>query len=234
MSDSRKNNFIQIESLWMRVPDHIFGLAISRDSSGEADTIDESFWCRNLVQTNWKETTGLTFDLEWGGVVKLAFPWAVYQVKSTQNSDVLSEAALGAEMALRMLNDLALEPGRPDERRAYQTPTSDCFQVFAFTSEGPKWKIYICFRVKDIEGKKFANETSAFEMKRIWTGNISHETDAWTLIALIGQIREWARTEHRCFVFNHLRKWNNYYESLNAHSEQKPEQDKGASEGPKA
>jgi hypothetical protein len=66
-------------------------------------------------------------------------------------------------MALRMLNDLALEPGRPDERRVYQTPTSDCFQVFAFTSEGPMWKIYVCFRVKDIEGVGGAivNEISA-------------------------------------------------------------------------
>ena len=56
-------------------------------------------------------------------------------------------------MALRMLNDLALEPGRPDHPRVYQTPTSDCFQVFAFTSEGTVWNIYLCFRTKDIELK---------------------------------------------------------------------------------
>jgi hypothetical protein len=68
----------------MRVPDFIFGLTVPGEKFGDTNTTectDESFWYRNLVQMDWKETTGLVFDLEWKGAVKLAFPWAVYQAK---------------------------------------------------------------------------------------------------------------------------------------------------------
>ncbi|KAI9767543.1 MAG: hypothetical protein M1840_005580 [Geoglossum simile] len=218
--DIRKLNFIEIESRGMRVPDFIFGLAIPSDGSGEANTIEcisETSWYRNL----------------WKGAVNLAFPWAVYQAQKTQNSAVLLQAALRAEIALRMLNDLALEPGRPHEHQVYQTPTSDCFQVFAFTSEGPIWKIYVCFRIKDVELNEFSDESSAFEIKPIWTGDITHERDAWKLISHIHQIREWAGTEHRRFVMRHLYKWNNYYESLNTHREQETAQDLKVSEDSK-
>ena len=65
--DNREGNSVQIESREMRIPDSIFGLTIPRGGSGE------SLWYRNVVQTNWKETTGLIFDLEWKGATKLAF-----------------------------------------------------------------------------------------------------------------------------------------------------------------
>lgn len=104
-------------------------------------------WWRNLIQEDWKRTTGQVFDLDWKGS-RLAFPWGVYEAKLAEDPSTKREAAIAAELALRMLHDLALVPGPPLEQRPYQTPTSDCFQVFAFTSEGPVWNIYVCWKIK--------------------------------------------------------------------------------------
>ena len=70
-------------------------------------------------------------------------------------------------------------------------------------------------------------------MKCIFTGDIAREQDAWALLSFIHRIREWARTEHRCFVIKHLYKWNKYYESLSTCGEQKIKQDLKVGEDPK-
>lgn len=129
-------------SRWDSASDYTFGLAIPQDASRTRP------W-RNLIQDNWKDVSGLMYNFSREGQSRLAFPWAVYEAKKG-NCDVLHQAALSAEICLRMLNDLALEPGLPNDLRPYQTPTSDCFQVFAFTSEGPIWTIYVCSRVKNV------------------------------------------------------------------------------------
>ena len=104
------------------------------------------------MEIDWEETTGLEANLDWLGYSNfdklMAFPWAVYEAKETEDPSAKVEAAVAAELFLRILNDLALVPGHPKKERPYQTPTSDCFQVFAFTSEGPIWNVYVCLRAK--------------------------------------------------------------------------------------
>lgn len=50
-------------------------------------------------------------------------------------------------------------------------------------------------------------------MKHVWKGEITNVKDAWALTSLVKQIREWAHTEFKSFVVQHLRQWNEYYEN---------------------
>jgi hypothetical protein len=159
----RESNFIRIESDGVRVPLNILGLNITTDDldepkdESEPSHSEDPWWC-NLLQTDWAEITGLSFDFK-SKDRELAFPWAVFGVGTAKSPEVLSQVAFGAELALRMLNDLALEPGPPNIRRPYQTPTSDSFQIYAFTLVGPVWKVYNCKLVREHCGKDYVLRT---------------------------------------------------------------------------
>ena len=93
------------------------------------------------MEADWKEITGLASNLGWYDYLcrgkLMAFPLAINQAKERKDPSDREKPAVAAELLLRILNDLALVPSCPNEERLYQTPMSDCFQVFAFTSEDP-------------------------------------------------------------------------------------------------
>jgi hypothetical protein len=138
----------------------------------ESTSLDEgtgdpaSAWWRVLVKEDWEKITGLASNMEWYKYPSrsklMAFPWAVYEAKEREDPSAKEEAAVAAELLLRILNDLALVPGCPNEERLYQTPTSDCFQVFAFTSEGPMWNVYVCLRAKRTVHAVFGRDEPSF------------------------------------------------------------------------
>ena len=49
-------------------------------------------------------------------------------------------------------------------------------------------------------------------MLHILKGDIIDSEDAWILMSLVRQIRQWGLTEFSDFVVQHMRQWNKYYE----------------------
>lgn len=87
--------------------------------------------------------TGLIVDGRWGEV-NLIFPWAVYEAKKRATSCDAAEYQVfhAAQVYLGMLEDLARNPDDPTQ---FQTPESDKYQMFAFTSSGAYWIVYAVY-----------------------------------------------------------------------------------------
>ena len=215
-----------------RRPDQTFGLASYDDSktpkhagkqhhgcfigtraaSDNTDFPNALFKSRLLKQV-YCNSTGLVVDGLWGDV-DLVFPWGVYEAKKTAQAykAVKKQIFRAARIYLGMLDDLARSPDNTDE---YQKPDSSSrYQVFLFTSCGPRWEVWIacnyCGRGVSIVSDMRATQqlTKATQMvDRIWSGNICEENKAYDLLCIMEQIHNYAVTKHRDFVVEHLQAW---------------------------
>ena len=156
------------------------------------------------------------------------FPIGCLESQGREDPSARGEAAVAAEPPLRILDNPAWVLGCPNKERSYQTLISNYFQVFAFTSKGLIWNMYVYLRagrtvqaVFRADEPPFVSPTQTFdllicrkrqEMCYIWKGDITEEKDAWILISLVRQVQQWALTEFSGFVVRHMRQWNNYYE----------------------
>jgi hypothetical protein len=144
-----------------RRPDQTFGLASFQDNisvgrqglrnsstSAESSSFDIEFptalFKSRLLNQVYCHSTGLVVDGLWGDV-DLVFPWGVFEAKKTSRAcddDAAKKQIFrAAEIYLGMLDDLARSPHNVDE---YQnSESSSGFQVFLFTSCGPKWEVWI-------------------------------------------------------------------------------------------
>lgn len=131
-----------------RIPDCPFGLSVSKKT---ADVTSGPTSAKSLL--NYEDLrhllldphSGLISDPKWLSL-DLAFPWAVYEAKKTKTDSVVEQIRRSSEIYLNMLHDLCLEPGLPESARHYQNFEDTQFQVFAMTSEGPFWTLYVCYR----------------------------------------------------------------------------------------
>lgn len=214
-----------------RRPDQTFGLASYDDSnppnhaakqdryfstraaSQETDFPKALFKSRLLKQV-YCNSTGLVVDGLWGDV-DLVFPWGVYEAKRTAQAyeAVKEQIFRAARIYLGMLDDLARSPDNIDE---YQKPDSSLrYQVFLFTSCGPRWEVWIACNycgqgVSNISSdpRTTSRLTKATQMvDRIWSGNICEENKAYDLLCIMEQIHNYAVTKHRDFVVEHLQAW---------------------------
>lgn len=136
-------------------PDCSFGLAVDDEDDSEEDTNailtskgSLNAKCLRDLFLHWK--TGLTSDpkiMNFG----LAFPWAVYEAKKGAASNVYMQIERASEIYLRVLHDLALLPGKSDIPRAFQSEQSSHFKIFSWTSEGPNWKMFVCYHRRQPE-----------------------------------------------------------------------------------
>jgi hypothetical protein len=99
---------------------------------------------RILLQMEHRES-GLIVDGIWGEA-NLMFPFAVYEAKKSEETWETAEYQIhsACKSYLAMLDDLARSP---IDVTKYQSQDSDRYQLFAFTSCGSYWKVYIiwCF-----------------------------------------------------------------------------------------
>lgn len=90
---------------------------------------------------------GLIVDGVWGKT-DLLFPFAVYEAKkrainSTQAEDQIHHAC---RTYLGMLDDLVRNP---DNVAEYQTEESSKYQLFAFTSCGSYWQVFVSWNMRN-------------------------------------------------------------------------------------
>ena len=123
-----------------RIPDCTFGLSVSDNSSSESLLGIEC-----LRELFLHPECGLVSDPKWLSF-HLAFPWAVYEAKKTRSDPVFDQVRRSSEIYLNILHDLCLRPGHPESARAYQNGEKEQFQVFSMTSEGPYWRLFVCYR----------------------------------------------------------------------------------------
>ena len=90
---------------------------------------------------------GLVVDGVWGSV-GLIFPFAVYEAKKRATSFEEAEEQIyhACKTYLAMLDDLARDPNNVAE---YQTKESSRYQLFAFTSCGSYWQVYVAWNFLD-------------------------------------------------------------------------------------
>ena len=90
---------------------------------------------------------GLIVDGIWGES-NLIFPFAVYEAKKCAATWEQAEGQIhhACQTYLAMLDDLARDP--TDVAR-YQSERSPRYQLFAFTSCGSYWKVYIAWHIED-------------------------------------------------------------------------------------
>ena len=86
---------------------------------------------------------GLVVDGVWGKT-DLVFPFAVYEAKKRASSykDAEEQTYHACKTYLAMLDDLARNP---DNVAEYQTAGSSKYQLFAFTSCGSYWEVYVAW-----------------------------------------------------------------------------------------
>ena len=128
-----------------RIPDCTFGLSVKNvHLEAEQKDLLSSEILRDLF---WHPQSGLISDPKWLSF-ELAFPWAVYEAKKIKADPVVAQVRRSSEIYLNMLHDLCLLPGPPGSARPYRINERSHFQVFSITSEGPSWKLYVCYRRK--------------------------------------------------------------------------------------
>lgn len=136
-----------------RVPDCSFGLAVGdellSENLGSVLTSKGVLNSKCLKDFLWHWKSGLISDPKLLNF-SLAFPWAVYEAKKDYSEQMVEQIERASEIYLRLLNDLVLQPGRPETAREFQTQESSRFQIFSFTSEGPNWKVYVCYRKSEV------------------------------------------------------------------------------------
>ncbi|KAL7906939.1 hypothetical protein GGI35DRAFT_487408 [Trichoderma velutinum] len=140
---------------------------------------------------------GLVVDGTWGKT-ELLFPFAVYEAKKRATNDQQAEDQIyhACRTYLAMLDDLARNP---DNVAEYQTEESSKYQLFAFTSCGSDWQVFIAWnRLRDCDCR----------IKTIWTGDVRDCRQARDLICIVDQIQDYAVHHHRPFVMNHLEAWH--------------------------
>lgn len=86
---------------------------------------------------------GLIVDGVWGKA-DLIFPFAVYEAKkrATSFDDAEEQIYHACRTYLAMLDDLARNPNNVSE---YQSEESDKYQLFAFTSCGSYWQLFVAW-----------------------------------------------------------------------------------------
>ena len=90
---------------------------------------------------------GLIVDGVWGKT-DLVFPFAVYEAKKRASSFEEAEGQVyhACKTYLAMLDDLARNP---DNVAEYQSEDSSRYQLFAFTSCGPAWEVFVAWKLLD-------------------------------------------------------------------------------------
>lgn len=86
---------------------------------------------------------GLVVDGKWGKT-DLVFPYAVYEAKKRGSGyeDAKQQIYHACRTYLAMLDDLVRNP---DNVAEYQTTDSEKYQLFAFTSCGSYWEVYVAW-----------------------------------------------------------------------------------------
>ena len=107
-----------------------------------------------------------------------------------------------AQIYLGMLDDLARKPFNVNKYQSEQS--SNLYQVFLFTSCGPKFTIRIAY-----------NSLNRCMVNTIWTGDIRDENTAFELLCMMDQIQWHAVAKHRDFVIRHIEPWLQARETYN-------------------
>jgi hypothetical protein len=89
--------------------------------------------------------SGLIVDGVWGEA-SIVFPFAVYEAKkrSMTYADAARQIYHACQAYLAMLDDLARDPV---DVRKYQSKESGAFQLFAFTSCGSAWTVFVAHQM---------------------------------------------------------------------------------------
>jgi hypothetical protein len=90
---------------------------------------------------------GLVVDGVWGKT-DIVFPFAVYEAKKRAGSYEQAEDQIyhACKTYLAMLDDLARNPNNVAE---YQTKESSQYQIFALTSCGSEWQVFLAWNWSD-------------------------------------------------------------------------------------
>jgi len=150
LSDKRKYEFKTTDKatamvdIKFKIPDATLGLASYRHEELDAtsrefcSTAHPSLAKDALMLQMFLRKCGLVVDPKWGNP-DLLFPFGVYEAKKSPiyHEDAKSQVYHAATTYLSMLDDLARNPQKLAE---YQSPDSDKYQIFCFTSAGPQWR----------------------------------------------------------------------------------------------
>ncbi|KAI1120973.1 hypothetical protein F5Y10DRAFT_257328 [Nemania abortiva] len=149
-------------------------------------------------------TCGLIVDGVWGEA-NLVFPFAVYEAKKRASSyEAAKEQVYHAcTTYLAMLDDLARDPNDVSQ---YQTSESSKYQIFAFTSSGPYWQVFVVW-----------NQWNQCYIETIWEGDITNGRRTFELIRIVDQIQNYAAHQHRPFVLKHLEAWHSKRQKSSEH-----------------
>ncbi|KAL6693215.1 hypothetical protein J3F84DRAFT_401105 [Trichoderma pleuroticola] len=127
---------------------------------------------------------GLIVDGTWGKT-ELLFPFAVYEAKkrATNYGQAEDQIYHACRTYLAMLDDLARNP---DNVAEYQTEESSKYQLFAFTSCGSYWQVFMAW-----------NMLHDCMVETIWEGDV----------------KEFMH-HHRPFVMKHLEAWHTRHQKM--------------------
>ncbi|PKK40972.1 hypothetical protein CI102_15222, partial [Trichoderma harzianum] len=213
--DKRPYEFLDVDkagkkTVKKRIPDATFGLRSYDDFFLKRGYICDTPDCKedhttmqpdkrlldgDLQSMMHDPQCGLIVDGVWGKT-ELLFPFAVYEAKkrainSTQAEDQIHHAC---RTYLAMLDDLVRNP---DNVAEYQTEESSKYQLFAFTSCGSYWQVFVSWNMR--------NDCM---VETIWEGDVKEWGRAFDLICIVDQIQDFAVHHHRPFVMKHLEAWH--------------------------
>lgn len=192
-----------------RIPDATFGLKSYDDYDLKRGYICEAPDCKEdhssmqpderlsqnrLRSMMYNPECGLVVDGVWGST-GLVFPFAVYEAKKRATSFEEAENQIyhACKTYLAMLDDLVRDPNNVAE---YQANESSRYQLFAFTSCGSYWQVFVAWNFLD----------SCF-VETLWEGDVKNFRDAFDLICIVDQIHDYAKNQHRPFIMKHLEAW---------------------------
>ncbi|KAI1769125.1 hypothetical protein GGR53DRAFT_461621 [Hypoxylon sp. FL1150] len=170
-----------------RIPDATFGLRARPSGGGVMDAgVLNMVTLRTKIQLEGNVAHGRRSPMN------DICPFAVYEAKKVRGSALGAEkqVAQACDRYLGLLNSVLRDP---KDRTKYQWPSSREYQIFSFTSCGPKWTVFIARRYGELHS-----------MEQIWEGDVRLKEDATQLLCIVDQIHKWATDIYRPFVVRHL------------------------------
>ena len=181
---------------------------------------DERLSQDRLMAMMHNHECGLVVDGSWGNA-DIVFPFAAYEAKKRAISYEAAKEQIhdACRAYLAMLDDLARNP---DNVAEYQTKDSSKYQLFAFTSCGSYWEVYLawnflnrCVSLNAHHHHEHRGIPLAYAEKHvetIWEGDVKDFSRAFDLICIVDQIQDYAINTHRPFVMQHLEAWHARHE----------------------
>lgn len=147
----------------------------------------------------------------------ISFPWGIYEAKRAYSDDTTDRTAWYVYIQVaRAMTMCAASLEKISE--VSRDPEGGAQPVLGFTSIGPKWSLFLCYRYHGEGPTPFwvssmarfrhvtlrLTRTLLQHVSQIWEGNLTHRRDTLQLLAIVDCAKSWATNQFEPWISERL------------------------------